>query len=42
MLHKLEYYGIRGVQLEWFASYLDSRAQRVLCNGARIPVPHVL
>ena len=35
MLHKLEYYGIRGVQLKWFASYLDSRTQRVLCNGAQ-------
>jgi len=34
MLSKLEYYGVRGNQLKWFASYLDNRSQRVLCNGA--------
>ena len=33
LLKKLEYYGIRGTQLNWFASYLDNRSQRVLCNG---------
>jgi len=34
LLRKLEYYGIRGSQLKWFASYLDNRTQKVLCNGA--------
>jgi len=34
LLKKLNNYGIRGVQLEWFASYLANRSQMVYCNGA--------
>src|ERR1043165_8313011 len=34
LLHKLESYGIRGMQLDWFASYFDKRLQCVCCNGA--------
>ena len=27
------YYGVRGLPLEWFSSYLNDRAQQVLCNN---------
>ena len=33
LLKKLEHYGIRGVQLHWFESYLSDRKQFVLVNG---------
>ena len=33
LLKKLDVYGIRGPQLDWFASYLDNRLQCVCCNG---------
>ena len=32
MISKLEYYGIRGIALEWFKNYLTDRKQRVLYN----------
>ena len=32
LLHKLEYYGIRGVCNDWFKSYLSGRKQTVFIN----------
>ena len=33
LMHKLEYYGIRGVCNDWFKSYLSYRQQFVCING---------
>ncbi len=33
MLTKLNYYGIRGIPLEWIKSYLEHKKQVVLCKG---------
>ena len=33
LLTKLEYYGIRGVSNDWFASYLSNRRQFVSLSG---------
>ena len=37
LFKKLEHYGIRGVALEWFQSYLSSRKQYVEFNGTISP-----
>ena len=33
LLQKLEHYGIRGVNLKWFSTYLKDRTQFVSCNN---------
>ncbi len=33
LLRKLDYYGIRGVALDWFRTYLKDRTQRVFLDG---------
>ena len=37
LLHKLEYYGVRGNLLEWFGSFLHSRTQQVVVEGHLTP-----
>jgi len=41
LLYKLEYYGIRGVPLKWFESYLSNRQQYVCINGVSSKTLHV-
>ena len=35
LLYKLEYYGFRGVVLEWFKNYLNNRKQYILHNNCK-------
>ena len=42
LLKKLEHYGIRGVALKWFESYLKDRAQYVAINGAKSSAKNIL
>ena len=33
LLQKLMHYGVKGLLLEWFSSYLNGRTQQVVCNN---------
>lgn len=35
LLQKLDRYGLRGAELEWFTDYLSGRRQRVCIGGVR-------
>ena len=35
LLHKLDYYGVRGSTLSWIKSFLSGRRQRVVVNGSQ-------
>ena len=42
LLLKLQHYGIRGIALEWFKSYLDNRKQYVTYNGTKSDLQKVI
>jgi hypothetical protein len=42
LLHKLEYYGFRGIVLEWFQSYLNDRKQYVCFNSCNSSMKDIL
>ena len=33
LLSELQHFGVRGIALKWFTSYLAGRTQQVICNG---------
>jgi len=35
LIQKLDFYGIRGIAKDWFASYLSDRQQFVTVNGVK-------
>ena len=41
LIAKLEYYGIRGIALDWFRSYLENRKQYVLYNNVKSDIQEI-
>ena len=41
LLSKLQFYGIRGISLDWFRSYLQNRMQYVVVNGVKSLSTHI-
>ena len=41
LIHKLQYYGITGITLNWFKSYLSNRLQYVDINGSISSMQHI-
>ena len=41
LIHKLQYYGITGIALNWFESYLSNRLQYVDINGSISSMQHI-
>ena len=41
LIHKLQYYGITGIALNWFKSYLSNRLQYVDINGSISSMQHI-
>ena len=41
LLKKLEYYGVRGIQLKWFTSYLSNRLQYVCYNNTKSSITQI-
>ena len=40
-MNKLKYYGVRGIALKWFRSYLQNRSQYVYYNGKKSKILNV-
>ena len=41
LLNKLKYYGVRGIPLKWFQSYLQNRSQFVTVNDVHSFIKHI-
>ena len=42
LLHKLYYYGIRGILLSWFKCFLDSRAHQTKVNNSLLYIADLI
>ena len=42
LLHKLDYYGFRGIVLDWFRDYLSNRTQYVSYNNNKSDLKTIL
>ena len=41
LLRKLEFYGIRGIVLQWFNNYLAGRKQYAMYNNTKSAMPYI-